>query len=283
MTPATLENIKRKSQFVDQVQLFADGYPMFSWIDINVTELCNRQCVFCPRVDADVYPNQNLNISKELVHKIAMELKQINYQGAVVFSGYGEPTLHPEFSELVHILSSEGIRTELVTNGDKLTADTVKEYYSNGLNYMCVSLYDGPEQIPYFEQLFRESNINKDQYTLRDRWHTEDQSFGLTITNRAGVVKFGPQAEQRPCYYPAYSLCIDWNGDVLLCVQDWEKRLKYGNLYADTLESVWRSSRYSRQRQQLIAGKRTNSPCNQCNAQGTVHGANHSLAFSNLK
>ena len=155
MTPATLENIKRKSQFVDQVQLFADGYPMFSWIDINVTELCNRQCVFCPRVDADVYPNQNLNISKELVHKIAMELKQINYQGAVVFSGYGEPTLHPEFSELVHILSSKGIRTELVTNGDRLTADTVKEYYSNGLNYMCVSLYDGPEQIPYFEQLFR--------------------------------------------------------------------------------------------------------------------------------
>ncbi len=281
MTPATLQNIVRKSAFVDQVQYFKDSYPMFSWIDINVTELCNRKCVFCPRVDEDLYPNQRLYISTDLINKIAQELKDINYQGAVVFSGYGEPTLHPQLSELIQILSP--IRVELVTNGDTLTVDSIKEYYTRGLSYMCVSLYDGPEQVGRFEQMFHSAGIGKDHYILRDRWHSEDQSFGLTLTNRAGTLQLGPAPSVRPCYYLAYSMCIDWNGDALLCVQDWEKRLKYGNLYTDTLESVWRSSRYSRQRQQLISGKRTNSPCSKCNAQGTVHGTNHSLAFSNLK
>ena len=33
-----------------------NGSPAFSWIDINVTELCNRKCIFCRRIDDDFYP-----------------------------------------------------------------------------------------------------------------------------------------------------------------------------------------------------------------------------------
>ena len=62
-------NIKRKSEFVDQVQM-AKGIPLFSWIDLNPTELCNRTCSFCPRADSSLYPNQNLNISLDLCKKI---------------------------------------------------------------------------------------------------------------------------------------------------------------------------------------------------------------------
>jgi len=42
-----MKNINRKSIFVDNVDLL-DRMPLFSWIDINVTELCNRTCVFLP-------------------------------------------------------------------------------------------------------------------------------------------------------------------------------------------------------------------------------------------
>jgi wyosine [tRNA(Phe)-imidazoG37] synthetase (radical SAM superfamily) len=31
-------------------------------VDINVTEVCTRKCVFCPRVDPKLYPNRNLNL-----------------------------------------------------------------------------------------------------------------------------------------------------------------------------------------------------------------------------
>ena len=50
ITDATLNNLIRKSSYIDEVT-FLDNIPLFSWIDINITELCNRKCVFCPRIN----------------------------------------------------------------------------------------------------------------------------------------------------------------------------------------------------------------------------------------
>jgi len=70
-------------------------------------------------------------------------------------------------------------------------------------------------------------------------------------------------------------MTLDWNGDVLLCVQDWNKRVKLGNVYAQSLLDVWRSKAMRKWRMRLIDGKRTVAPCNKCNADGTLHGYNH--------
>jgi molybdenum cofactor biosynthesis enzyme MoaA len=113
-----MKNIRRKSKYIDQVQI-VDGVPLFSWIDINPTELCNRKCEFCPRKDPSEYPNQNLNMTIELGKKIADELKEYKYRGGVIFSGYGEPLLHNDIVKLVGVFGKE-IHTELITNGDKL-------------------------------------------------------------------------------------------------------------------------------------------------------------------
>ena len=86
---STKQNLRRKSNYIDVVQMI-NGSPVFSWIDINVTELCNRKCIFCPRIDDDFYPNQNLNISLDLIRKMAIELRSIEYQGAIVLCGFGE-------------------------------------------------------------------------------------------------------------------------------------------------------------------------------------------------
>ena len=56
-----LKNVERKGKIIDQVQ-FIDKVPLFSWVDLNPTELCNRRCVFCPRKDDTFYPNQNLHV-----------------------------------------------------------------------------------------------------------------------------------------------------------------------------------------------------------------------------
>ena len=71
-----MKNIERKSVIVDSVQKF-EGSPLFSWLEINPTELCNRLCTFCPRVEPDEYPNQNLNMSVDLAKKIANELNEL--------------------------------------------------------------------------------------------------------------------------------------------------------------------------------------------------------------
>ena len=65
---------------------FLDGSPFFTWIEFSITDLCNRTCVFCPRFDSNVYPNNNEEISLELYEKIMSELASYDWQGGIVYS-----------------------------------------------------------------------------------------------------------------------------------------------------------------------------------------------------
>ena len=277
----TRENIKRKSDFVDNMQIVRDPIsygeiPLFSWIDINLTELCNRKCTFCPRADSSKYPNQKLFFSVELSNKIANELRQLDYQGGIVFCGYGEPLMHPELVEIIK--SFHGLRTEIVTNGDFLNEKNVCSLFAAGLNFLCISMYDSPDQIERFTSLMSKCNIPEDKYILRDRWHSKDDDYGLKLTNRAGFLHAGPDPKEfidKPCWYMAYSLTVDWNGDVLNCIQDWDKVVKFGNLWSNDLISIWESDVLMEKRRKLILGDRSSSPCLNCNTSGTMHGFNH--------
>lgn len=253
------------------------GKPLFSWIDINLTELCNRKCIFCPRIDSEFYPNQPLHMSLYLVQKIADELESLNYTGAVVLCGYGEPLLHPSFIEVCRILG-KSTRLEVVTNGDHLKSNLIRDMQDSGVSCIVVSMYDGPEQVEYFKAMFDEAKAPKDSFVLRDRWHTSEDGYGLKLTNRAGTVTVGEQPEvdiHKRCFYPHYSLTVDWNGDALLCVQDWNKKVKFGNLAGSTLTDVWFSKALHKYRIGLGKGRRTMSPCDKCNADGVLHGFNH--------
>ena len=133
ITEKTKLNILRKSTFVDDVDFFLDGTPQPSWIDISITELCNRLCEFCPRIDPEFYPNQNLHFSIDLAQSFAENLRAIDYKGGVVFCGYGEPMLHPKLLQLIE--QFRGIHLEIVTNGDKLTAKVINDLFDAGLSF----------------------------------------------------------------------------------------------------------------------------------------------------
>ena len=277
---ATKKNLRRKSNYIDNVQMHNE-VPLFSWIDINVTELCNRTCIFCPRADKDFYPNQNLHISLDLVRKMADELAALNYEGAIVLCGFGEPLLHPEIEEVISILSKVS-RVEIVTNGDEINRKGITKLIEAGTDYFVVSMYDGPHQVQHFKSMFDELKCSEEQYLLRDRWHSEEDGYGLKLTNRAGTINIGiqdPVDVTHPCHYPAYSMTVDWNGDVLLCIQDWNKKVKLGNLFSQSLMEVWTNSAMCKRRIQLAHGNRNLSPCNLCNTDGTLHGYNHVHAW----
>jgi radical SAM protein with 4Fe4S-binding SPASM domain len=287
MNEATRENLRRKSAYVDVVQMHGD-IPLPSWCDLSLTELCNRSagskkaCVFCPRIYPSFYPNQKLHMDLGLAQKIGDELRSLNYKGSVVLCGYGEPMLHPQLADVVRAL--HGMRVEIVTNGDFLSPLKIAALRMAGISYFVVSMYDGPEQIEKFTRMFEEAGC--EDYILRDRWHTEEDSFGLKLTNRGGTVTVGKQDPiqfDKPCHYLTYQLSVDWNGDVVLCPQDWSKRLKFGNLNSQSILDVWTSSALHKRRMQLIEGRRCESPCGSCNTDGQLHGFRHAPAWLEAK
>ena len=240
--------------------------------------MCNRTCVFCPRVDPKTYPNLNLHMDLELAELISVQLESVGFNGIVNVSGTGEATLTKYLSDIVKKLGDKNIHTEIVTNGDFLKPKLISDLYSSGLKQLVISMYDGPEQIEYFNNLFDECGVDKDLYTLRDRWYDEDEDYGLIYTNRAGSMGeklLSPH--ERPCYYPHYATYIDWNGDVLLCCQDmYNRTVKFGNVKDKPLFDIWVDKQLMDYRKKLKNGDRTKSPCSNCNVNGMVFGESHS-------
>ena len=114
---------------------------------------------------------------------------------------------------------------------------------------------------------------------LRDRWYKEEKDFGVKLTNRAGTVKIGNQVDinlHKTCYYPTYQFLIDWNGNVFLCPQDWQRRVAMGNImqedsakYLDGKYFLPSLEKFTKRRY------RAASPCNSCNANGCMLGSAH--------
>jgi radical SAM protein with 4Fe4S-binding SPASM domain len=283
MRESIKQNIERKIPKINDVKIY-NGFPLFSFVELNVNELCNRTCVFCPRVDPKTYPNQNLHMDIELASEISKQLLEVGFGGIVNISGTGEATLTKHLPLIVKKFGDKKIHIEIVTNGDFLKPKLISDLYSSGLKQLVVSMYDGPEQIEYFNNLFDECDIDKDLYTLRDRWYDEDEDYGLIYTNRAGSM--GEKLlfpHERPCYYPHYAAYIDWNGDVLLCCQDmYNRTVIFGNILEKKLVDIWVDKKLNDFRKKLVKGERTISPCNNCTANGMVFGENHSKLWSKL-
>ena len=283
LTASTKYNLQRVDDIIEQsFKLGDNGLPLPSWIELSIIDYCNRKCVFCPRSNTVATPNQkHLYMTTELATKIANDLKKLSFNGVLLLAGYGEPMASPVFSELVKIFSPI-CRVEVVTNGDFLTIENIQDMFSKGLSFLSVSIYSNQKRFDVVKEMIDKCNLQPESYILRDRWHSVDDDYGVKLTNRAGLVSIGNQPEinlTTECYYPFYSMTVDWNGDVYLCPQDWHRRSKLGNLSINSVSDVWYGEGYEQYRKTLYAGKRCLFPCNGCNADGKCHGKTHADGF----
>tara|TARA_A100001011_G_C14270213_1_gene826662 strand:+ start:76 stop:978 length:903 start_codon:yes stop_codon:yes gene_type:complete len=276
------KNIERKKPILDrEPQLFL-GVPLPSWIELSLIDVCNRDCSFCPKSDANIAPNTYMKMEIKLIEKMISDLKRIKFEGSFTMCGYGEPLLHPNISEITNLIGQFwGI--EIVTNGDPLTKKKLIELYNSKVSKLVVSMYDGPEQIDKFTDMLNETNIPKDFMVLRDRWH-KGEEFSDYITNRAGTVTNGKQIEvkemkDKKCFYPAYHVQIDWNGDIYICPHDWQRRNPVGNIMQTDFFEIWNGKIHNKYRKMLFKGKRDELPCSTCNCVGTVHGSKHYIKW----
>jgi len=277
------KNLERRSLSVDNVDMFNDK-PMPSWIELSLIDVCNRKCTFCPKSNSDIAPDTFQKMSRKIIDNIYDQLHKINFKGTISLCGYGEPLLHKDLNYIVKKLSAIS-NVEVITNGDVLSPKILQDLYIAKVSKVLISMYDGPEQINKFEEMRRKANVPDEMLILRDRWYDKQNDFGVKLTNRAGTVKTGEQAEvnlSAKCFYPAYQFLIDWNGDVFLCPQDWQRRVTMGNVMQETIFEIWTGKIITNFRKNLLSGKRCSSPCSSCNADGTLLGKNHAKKWKDI-
>ena len=277
-------NLNRRTKIVDGTPDLHKGYPLPTWVELSLIDVCNRKCSFCPKSEELVAPDTYQSMTRSLIEKIHNELKEMKFTGAIALCGYGEPMLHKDINWIVKKLSSVA-SVEIITNGDVLTSKKIQDLYLAGVSKVLISMYDGPEQIEKFETLTKKANVPKDTIILRDRWYNADSDFGVKLTNRAGTMETGNQKPNdfySKCFYPTYQFLIDWNGDIFLCPQDWQRRVTMGNMMQENLFEIWTGKIITKFRKRLLDGKRDCSPCNKCNAEGTMLGKDHAKAWASL-
>lgn len=277
------KNLLRRSAFVDNELVIHEGVPLPTWIELSLIDVCNRSCSFCPKSEESIAPDTYQKMSRTLIDKLSKELIQINFKGAFALCGYGEPLLHKDILYITEKLSKAG-NVEIVTNGDVLTSKMMKNLYDSKASRLLISMYDGPQQIKKFKKMILESKVPEDFVILRDRWYDEGKNFGVKLTNRAGTINIGNQVKNihTTCYYPSYQFLIDWNGDVFLCPQDWQRRVSMGNIMQENIFNIWIGSSFDKFRKNLLKGKRVDGPCKSCNAQGTLLGQTHASLWRKI-
>lgn len=233
-------------------------------IEINPIDICNRGCSFCPRGHG--YTNTSNRLDTNTSRAINRSLKQLGFDGHMTFAGFGEPLLHKDLERQIELitddLSVEWV--EVITNGDMLSHDRAFSLVVAGVTHITISMYDQDDS-KRFEDMLRGLNVAvtfKHLYGgIPNEVNRVEQYRGIAQPNR-----------KRACYLPFYRTFVDYNGDVLLCCNDWSKRAKLGNVNTQTLKDMWFGDIIGTYRQSLIKKRRDLQPCLGCNVDGIMHG-----------
>ena len=285
-------NIINKSKTVEgKIQLIEHNgilLPLPTEIEISESGTCNRTCSFCPRSASDFVDKKEF-ISNSLHEKLCLELKDLNYKGTIRYSGFVEPLLDKNIYNLISMVKKNlpECNVEMVTNGDPLNSKRLNKLFKSGLDKILISAYDGKDDADKLEDLCVSANLTKEQYIVRHRYYSEEQDFGITLSNRSGLMenaefKIGSLKEplKQPCYIPSYTFFLDYQGDVLMCPHDWGKKVILGDFKKEKLLDIWFSKKSSSIRKMLNKSNRNMKPCNVCDVEGTFMGEKNAGYFN---
>lgn len=131
LTQKQIENTKLNQQEMDNCSTILKSYPQR--LVLELTNACNLRCIMCGRDEAEFKPTVfKLDYLKKMEHILHIIEE-------VTLFGWGEPTMHPQFIEILKYLNDFPVRKYFVTNGMKL--DKIKDAIFNyHVDIIAVSL-----------------------------------------------------------------------------------------------------------------------------------------------
>lgn len=114
---------------------------MFRKIYVEIGNICNLQCSFCPEVD-----RKKFRLTEENLRKTLQEIKP--HTERACFHLMGEPLAHPLFSLFVKVAEEFAIPLEITTNGTLLTEEIEAALFSPSVHQVNFSLQSFLDNFP---------------------------------------------------------------------------------------------------------------------------------------
>jgi len=263
-----LRNIKNKFH-----KLLGDYRP--TALQLEVTNACNFRCSMCPFHGPEKASDRAIGFMD--IQKYTQILDQFTNLGGsfLIPQGAGESFLHPEISEMLRLAKNKfdlgiGLNTngavltrqhidlmldleidELGFSVDALNADTFHNITGGNLDEvtrnveLIVDLRKRAKQEkPILRVLIVEQNENRgeiEQYI--QKW--------LSVVDEVVVqsrrIQSGRKMEKKrmeirqPCRHLFDTVFIQWDGEMVICCEDWESVTSVGNVFETPLNELWKS------------------------------------------
>ena len=270
-------------------------------ITLELTNVCNLHCVFCPRRFME---NERGHMDAALALRLLDEMSLYLPVTLVPFFR-GEALLHPEWDRIIdHAKKRKLGPIQLASNASLLTEELARRLIDLDIDFLSFSM-DTLDPVRYRELRgadYQESLDNVLRFLdLRDRFGCSTQvqvSAVETAANKPEMDKFIvfwaqkadrvrvypehsadgasgslanpplPRAERRPCHKVYEDMVIYWNGDVALCNHDWNRKVSgrfIANVSQGSIAQAWQCEAYQDIRRSHRAGDITGMlPCESC-------------------
>lgn len=243
---------------------------IFPQIAIETRTDCNLRCEFCPQ---SINPRPEQIMSEDTFKKIIDDLAAIEYAGQIAPLVNNEPLLDDRIVRFIAYPRKQCPLSylHLLTNGVRLSLETVKELLAAGLDDLVINDYRKDRAKNPFRvsrNLEPIAELSKKMFGRKIRISFRS-SVGV-LTNRAGNCR-GREIKlplRQFCIRPFFEMVIQAEGRAILCCQDYT----YGEIMGDTsissVADIWFNEKYRRIRAELYEGDRTGKICQKCDFNG---------------
>ena len=107
-------------------------------VNLEPTINCNSNCVMCTK---RFLREQTIKGNEFLSWDVFWKVQPFfQYAARVLFSGFGEPLMHPEYLAMVREIKKSGTFVYLFTNAVLMTDEIGKGLVDSGVDMICVSM-----------------------------------------------------------------------------------------------------------------------------------------------
>lgn len=158
---------KEKEETINSFVQFGDGIGQPEWpleIFLEISNICNLQCAMCNTFSALGSMRKSMIQGTE---RGFMDLADITTAMEPLFAhalqvhafGFGEPTIHPKFREIIDHLSQYGVMVDFFTNGTQLDQDLCEFLISRKVTKFTLSMSGSTKKD--YESIYLGSNFEK--------------------------------------------------------------------------------------------------------------------------